>query len=45
MEAWAPSWKVCVKEHEAPDYYLHLLRAPHVQHGVGLCLIPCWWSC
>ena len=45
MEAWTPSWTVCVKEHEAPDSYLHLLRSPHVQHGVGLRLIPCWWSC
>jgi len=34
MEAWAPSWTVCVKEHEAPDFYLHLLPAPNVQHGV-----------
>lgn len=34
MEAWTPSWTVCVKEHEAPDFYFHLLRAPHVQHGI-----------
>jgi len=34
-EAWAPSWTVCEKEHEAPDFYLHLLRAPDVrQRGV-----------
>ncbi|CAN7588706.1 MULTISPECIES: hypothetical protein [Variovorax] len=32
-EAWAPSWTVCEKEHEAPDFYLHLLSAPNVQHG------------
>jgi len=26
-EAWAPSWNVCEKFREAPDFYLHLMAA------------------
>ncbi|WP_256228988.1 hypothetical protein [Variovorax sp. YR750] len=33
MEAWGPSWTVCEKEHEAPDFYLHLLSAPNARQG------------
>ncbi|WP_440532145.1 hypothetical protein [Variovorax sp. YR566] len=27
-EVWAPSWNVCEKNLEAPDFYMHLLCAP-----------------
>jgi hypothetical protein len=26
-EVWAPSWNVCVKSNEPPDFYLHLIAA------------------
>ena len=30
-EVWAPSWNVCEKSLEAPDFYLRVLRAPRCQ--------------
>ena len=34
-EVWAPTWTVCEREREAPDFYAHLLPAPRSQNKLA----------